>query len=308
MRDIAVSVYITTYNHEKYLSYALESVLMQKVNFNIEVLVGDDASTDGTANIMRKYEADYPGFFTMIYRKKNMYRDPTSIGNGRDLVQRCKGKYIIALEGDDFWTDPNKLQKQYNFLESHSDYIAVAHNTIVVDENNKKKDETYPECKEKEYSINHFLYGIFPGQLATVMCRNYYIDTSINISILQKRLIPGDRLRTFVLCGYGKIRCFQETMSAYRHVTSGGSSYSATYQFDYQKWNNYYEELMRYALEENTIPVKNKIVAEVLFIETIFSGIKHRVVSMQDFISKYRLVKHKARATLKYLIYFVRKK
>lgn len=307
MKEINVSVYITTYNHEKYLKYALDSVLMQQVNFNMEVLVGDDASTDRTTSIMREYEKKYPGIFTMIYREKNMYRDPNAIGNGRDLLEKCKGKYIIGLEGDDYWTDPYKLQKQFDFLENNPDYIAVAHNTTVVDQNNNPLEEAYPECKDDEYTIDHFLCGVFPGQYTTMMCRNYIKDTNINDSIMNRKLVPGDRLRAFVLCSYGKIKCIQETMSAYRHVTLGGSSYSATYKFDYGKWKNYYKQLMEYALEERAIPEKNKLVAQVLYIETLFSGIKNNYISKKDFILEYGNVKHKVKATMMFCHYYLKK-
>ncbi len=114
-RRTDVSVIILVYNHEMYLEQALDSVLMQKTDCNLEVLVGEDASPDGSADILRRYEDAYPGFFTVFYRSENM----GGTKNAYDLLSRAKGRYIAFLEGDDFWTDEWKIQKQADFLEHY---------------------------------------------------------------------------------------------------------------------------------------------------------------------------------------------
>ena len=164
--DIMVSVCVTTYNHEKYVAQALDSIIAQKTKYSMEVLVGDDCSTDNTQAILRQYEKQYPGFFKMFYRKRNMYHSiPT---NSMDLRSRACGKYVIILEGDDYWTDNHKLEEQIDFLEGHQEYLAVAHNCVAVNETSQPNGENYPECKENEYTLNHFLHGVVPGQL-TIM-------------------------------------------------------------------------------------------------------------------------------------------
>ena len=117
-RRTDVSVIILVYNHEMYLEQALDSVLMQKTDCNLEVLVGEDASPDGSADILRRYEDAYPGFFTVFYRSENM----GGTKNAYDLLSRAKGRYIAFLEGDDFWTDERKIQKQADFLEHYPEY------------------------------------------------------------------------------------------------------------------------------------------------------------------------------------------
>lgn len=225
MNNIMVSVLVTTYNHEKYIIEALESIRMQVVNFPIEVLVGEDCSTDKTRQVIKEYEIEHPGFLRVFYREHNMYRE--KISNSRDLEMHAKGKYIITLEGDDFWTDKNKLQTQVDFLETHSEYIAVAHNCIVVDEYSHPNGEVYPECKENEYSINHFYSDILPGQTATYLRRNTAFDRSLYDKCGPNKecniVIPGDRLLVFSDLFYGKIFCIQKAMSAYRHLTKGDS-------------------------------------------------------------------------------------
>ncbi|MCR5125739.1 MAG: glycosyltransferase [Treponema sp.] len=115
-----VSVICCTYNHEPYIAQTLEGFLIQKTNFPFEVLVNDDASTDGTAKIIKEYEEKYPSIIKPFYHDVNEYSQGIDIfGN---LVKLAKGKYIAICEGDDYWIDENKLQMQVDFLEKNPDY------------------------------------------------------------------------------------------------------------------------------------------------------------------------------------------
>ena len=96
MKEPILSVYIATYNHEKYIADALDSVIMQKTKYPFEVLVGEDCSTDGTRDILKSYELKYPGLFTIFYRDHNMYNETPN--NAADIKTKCRGKYIVALE------------------------------------------------------------------------------------------------------------------------------------------------------------------------------------------------------------------
>lgn len=125
-----VSVWMLTYNHEQYLEQAIESILMQKTDFPIEIVIGDDCSTDSTREIISQYEKAYPSIIKPILR-------PTNIGINRNFVDtwgKCKGKYIALLEGDDYWTDGNKLQDQFDFLEKNPEFVLCYHNTREVNE------------------------------------------------------------------------------------------------------------------------------------------------------------------------------
>ncbi len=141
-----VSICCITYNHEKYIRDAIEGFLNQKTNFPFEVLIHDDASTDGTANIIREYEAKYPQIIKPIYQTENQYSKgiDVSIFN----YSRAKGKYIALCEGDDYWTDPYKLQKQVDFLEKNPDF-GLVYTKCKLFNNNKviggrlKKDELF---------------------------------------------------------------------------------------------------------------------------------------------------------------------
>jgi glycosyltransferase involved in cell wall biosynthesis len=120
-----VSIACITYNHEPYLRMCIDGFLLQKTSFPFEILIHDDASTDGSDQIIREYELKYPDLISPIYQIENQY----SKGNKRILVKfvfpKCRGKYIALCEGDDYWTDPLKLQKQVDFLEANQEYALV---------------------------------------------------------------------------------------------------------------------------------------------------------------------------------------
>jgi len=117
-----VSVMCLTYNHGKYIEDALEGFLIQQTNFPFEVLIHDDASTDNTAEIIRQYQAAYPNIIKPVYQTENQW------SKGKEVIRkaqygRAKGKYYASCEGDDYWTSPNKLQKQFEYLENNPDCV-----------------------------------------------------------------------------------------------------------------------------------------------------------------------------------------
>ena len=115
--EIMVSICCITYNHEKYIAEAIESFLMQKTDFKYEILIHDDASTDNTANIVKEYEKRYPDIIKPIYQVQNQYSQKKLVSSNN--YNRAKGKYIAICEGDDYWTDLYKLQKQFNYMEEN---------------------------------------------------------------------------------------------------------------------------------------------------------------------------------------------
>ena len=121
-----VTVICTAYNHEKYIRNALDGFVMQETNFPFEVVVHDDASTDGTADIIREYERNFPNIIKPIYQKENQYSKGGD-GISKAIAPWRKGKYTAVCEGDDFWIDKHKLMKQAAFMENHPDYSCVFH-------------------------------------------------------------------------------------------------------------------------------------------------------------------------------------
>lgn len=134
-----VSISCITYNHENYIRDAIEGFLMQKTTFPVEILIHDDASTDKTASIVREYEEKYPQLIKPIYQTENQYskRDGTI---GRIQRGRARGKYYATCEGDDYWTDPLKLQKQVDLMETKPDCTICFHSSLI---NNVLKNVEY---------------------------------------------------------------------------------------------------------------------------------------------------------------------
>ena len=135
--EIMVSINCITYNQEAYISDAIESFLMQKTNFKYEILIHDDASTDNTTSIIKKYEMKYPDIIKPIYQKENKYSKGIEV-NYEYNFKRSKGKYIALCEGDDYWTDPYKLQKQVDYMEANPECTLCMHSVELVNATTNK--------------------------------------------------------------------------------------------------------------------------------------------------------------------------
>ncbi len=138
--DIIVSVICITYNHEKYIKRALEGFVSQKTNFRFEVIIGDDASTDNTQDIIREYVNNYPEIFVPVLRSKNI----GAVNNFLDVCSRIKGVFVAMNEGDDYWTDPNKLQIQVDYLNRHPKCTLSFHLVKVLNEIDPKESSIFP--------------------------------------------------------------------------------------------------------------------------------------------------------------------
>jgi len=143
MRKIKVSIVLIAYNHEKYVEDALKGILLQKTAFDIEVVVGDDASSDGTLSIIENFMKDTRCDCNIIARKENV----GVAENFLSTIAQCRGEYIALLEGDDYWTDPNKLQEQVDFLDSHPEYSMCFHNGVRM---NEQGTITGPTCAKNQ--------------------------------------------------------------------------------------------------------------------------------------------------------------
>ena len=228
--NIKLSVIFITYNHEKYAEKALRSVLSQKTDFLYEVVIGEDCSTDSTREILKRVAEDYPEkkeYVRFLFREKNLGR-PTL--NVYLTTKECRGEYLAYLEGDDYWTDENKLRKQVDFLEKHPEYIACTHNLVMVDEEDRKI--TDPEILKVSalyewsgrFTYEDFKYsGKWPGHYATVVSRNIYPAEKYDYSILYRAHdFVDDAVILLFLLIQGEIYRMDETMSAWRYVRKKG--------------------------------------------------------------------------------------
>lgn len=234
VEDIAplVSVIVVVYNEERYIEECLRSIAMQQVDFPLEVLVGDDCSPDGTQDVMRRIEPELPDWIHIFYRDHNLggYGD----GNINDLLTRARGKYEIVIEGDDFWSSPTKLAEQVHFMEEHPEYSACYHHCTIVGADSKPNGESYPECKKQEYTWDEYFYCCLPGHLSTALYRReeYMAAKERFIATQSYTTYPGDRRMAYLFLSLGRVHVMQGAWSCYRHITQGGTSYSANVRID----------------------------------------------------------------------------
>ncbi len=214
--EIKVSVICVTYNHEKYIRQALDSIVSQKTDFDFEILVGEDCSTDSTRDILKEYEKKYPNLFRMYYRDKNL----GATLNEYELFMDAKGDYIAALELDDIWTDEDKLQKQFEFLENNKEYIGVAHDFDIIDKDgNVIEDDDNKAIKsflDKAFTLQDFLDNGFVFQTGTHFYRNIYKDGSDYSIIYTADRLIRDKTVLSLLLDRGDFYILPDKMSAYR--------------------------------------------------------------------------------------------
>jgi len=165
---LKVSVAIITYNHERFIAQAIESVLRQRVNFPYEIVIADDHSTDGTAAIIADLYHRYPDKIVPFLRDRNLGAVP----NFRQTIAACGGQYVALLEGDDYWTDDNKLQRQVDFLDANPDYAISCHRVKVLDELGTWRDAQYPPRPAGTYSLEDLLAANFIMTCSAVYRRN----------------------------------------------------------------------------------------------------------------------------------------
>ena len=147
-----VTIRCITYNHEPYIRQCLDGFIMQKTNFRFEAIVHDDASTDGTADIIREYAEKYPEIIKPILQNENQYskRDGSI---RRILNENTHGKYVALCEGDDYWIDPLKLQKQVDFMEKHEDYSMCFHNAYEIFEHKNVEKKLFSKIEDIDYTV-----------------------------------------------------------------------------------------------------------------------------------------------------------
>jgi glycosyltransferase involved in cell wall biosynthesis len=217
-----VSVCMITYNHEKYVAQAIDSTLSQQTNFDYEIVIGEDCSTDRTREICLKYHKKYGKIVKLLENEKN-------IGMMQNFIRSfntCKGKYIALLEGDDYWLDPYKLQKEVDILEAHPEYSMVFTARNVVD-----KDGTPIRTErdlEKIYKTKDVVEGFIPPT-QTIVMRKY--QNLADFVAKNSQHPSGDRLIAYFCSLFGDIFYLDEITSAYRESGEGvWSSFDLNYK------------------------------------------------------------------------------
>lgn len=219
---IMVSVCCLVYNHEKYLRKCLDGFIMQKTNFKFEVLIHDDASIDNSAEIIREYEKKYPDIIKPIYQKENQYSKGVKI-NWEYQYPRAKGKYIALCEGDDCWSDENKLQIQFDTMEAEKTAAMSVHTVRCIMENGKLTNRYFPRniidkavLKPCEF-MKIIQWDTYPFQTSSYFIRSTYIHSLINDKPEFVRIANvGDIPLMLYMVTKGDIIYIDKVMSYYR--------------------------------------------------------------------------------------------
>jgi glycosyltransferase involved in cell wall biosynthesis/ribosomal protein S15P/S13E len=209
-----VSVMIITYNHECYVAQAIESALMQKTNFPFEVVIGEDCSTDATREIVKRYARDHPSKIRPLLRERNI----GFCANYRRTLSECRGQYVAMLNDDDYWTSPEKLQKQVDFLDQHPECALCYHNAMRIYEDGSHVPLPYNLADQKEISSLEDLWQYNFIATCTAMFRKNAVG---ELPDWYSDIMFGD-WPLFILCAqHGKIGYIDECLGVYR-IHSGG--------------------------------------------------------------------------------------
>ncbi|MDD3437221.1 MAG: glycosyltransferase [Candidatus Gastranaerophilales bacterium] len=215
-----LKVVSTCYNQENYIEQTLQGFVMQITNFPFEVLIVDDCSTDKTQEIITKYANEYPDLIKPIFREKNV----GSLENFIDSLSMVKSEYVAICEGDDYWTDPLKLQRQTDFLDLNLDFSICFHPVRIFYEDGSESDKIYPGANmigdRKVLQLEHLLVFNFM-QTNSVMYRWRFSGEESLKDIFPKDIMPGDYFLHMLHAQKGKIGMLDGVMADYRRHKGG---------------------------------------------------------------------------------------
>lgn len=219
-QEIFVSIKCAVYNHEQYIRQCLEGFVMQKTNFRFEAIVHDDASTDSSAAIIREYAEKYPHIIKPIYETENQYskRDGSLT---RIMNAACKGKYIAVCEGDDYWIDPLKLQKQFDFMEGHSDYMLCGTNGLILWNDGINAPEYFHRRFISSELTPENTIGKWPFPTASLFYRKELLNY---LDDFKCKIYSGDIRLILVALANGRIWSFGDVTTVYRRNNDMNSS------------------------------------------------------------------------------------
>jgi len=203
-----VSVHAITYNHERYIAQGVHSALTQQTTFPFEIVVGEDCSTDGTLAILKDLERTHPDRIRLLARKPNV----GAAANFRQTLAECRGEYVALLEGDDYWTDPHKLQKQVEALDAHPDWSMCFHTARCLHEDGSASFD-YPVDWPKEVSTFTDLLETNFIATCSVVFRNRLFPS---LPAWHSNLKIGDWALHLLNAEHGDIGYLRETMAVYR--------------------------------------------------------------------------------------------
>jgi glycosyltransferase involved in cell wall biosynthesis len=249
-----VSICVQTYNQKDYIKECLDGILMQKTTFPFEIILGEDESNDGTRDVCIEYAKKHPESINLYLRSRkdviNINGNPTGRYNFMENLKTAKGKYIAICEGDDYWTDPLKLQKQVDFLESHSDYVLCFHPCKVL----KEKGSSYKLVNQNfkgidyEYTVKNLL-SFWNIPTASLMLKR---DAAFEFPEWLTDVASADIALVMLYFQKGKFKLLKDYMSVYRITSKGVSNTHTSYRMIHYraKLYAYLNEYFNYKYEK----------------------------------------------------------
>lgn len=250
MKIVMVSIPMLAYNHEDYICAALDGVLMQNCNFNFEIVVGEDCSTDKTREIVNKYVERYPDKIRIITSDTNV----GAIENAKRTLSECTGKYLALCEGDDFWNDPLKLQKQVDFLEANPDYGLVHTDVNHYNENEGRLERDINKTDNIDFPSGFIFEEYLKGDLfiktaSVVVRKDIFLQASDFDLFTKKGWVLQDLPTWLEITHKTKVKYLPETTATYRLAEESASRTSdilkqhrfhkSVYDIRFYFWENY---------------------------------------------------------------------
>lgn len=275
MEEILVSICCVTYNQEKYVRDVIEGFLSQKTDFIYEIWIHDDASTDNTAKIIKEYAEKYPQIIKPICQKENLYSQGINIVEDV-LFPLFNGKYVAFCEGDDYWCDENKLQRQVQFMEEHSEYSACVHNTKMINCRNNEITYFNGSRMDMDLIFEQIVTGGTQFHTSSILCKKEYVCVPKEITFRN----VGDFPLAIYLILKGKIRYMHQVMSVYRLYAEGSRSATNSFDSNVVGLIEFKRESLDFMIRLKTYFIKNDIQPE--WIEIVDKRICDKVVDLLE--------------------------
>lgn len=235
--DIMVSAVLITYNQEKYVRQAIESILCQQTDFRYEILVGDDCSADETAAILREYADKYPDMIRLDVRGKNVGANR----NSYELQKKASGKYIAMLEGDDYWLGTDRLQTLVDYMNEHPEYIGVSHRRERRDTSGHLLGyDPADDVVGKVFTVKDFLAGKRYSQTGSLF-KNFYMGSGDKYeAVCRASRNVGDFFITMITLDLGNVYVMDKVFGVYRvRIGAGETNYNSTMS----QLDNYFDHI-----------------------------------------------------------------
>ena len=297
-----VDVIMPVYNHGLYIAEAIESIISQKTNFSYRLIIGEDCSTDNSRAIIAKYETTYPEKIFPVYHPKNLGAQ----ANGSHMLSIAEAKYIAICEGDDYWIDEYKLQKQVDFLEANPDFSMCFTDVKILDELgwNKPWEDYFPKIEKDVLIIDDFILSymsVIPTP--TIMFRNVIPKPVPDFYL---KTLSADICIHFMVADKGKTKYLSDTTAVYRNHSGGITKTKEALARTYDMRINMYEEANAYFSFRYNSQFRQQLVY-MIRIRMIYGsrnlGFRLKVKNFRRNIGKY--IKYSDKINYKEIVYFV---